>query len=92
MQENEARNRNTSIRLARRFWNFGTDGAQILVFCQQLIQTSFYPVVLVTRTGEREIGSVSGRLPDTLGELEYMKPLCAYTLVTAEQLQARVTP
>ena len=31
-------------------------------FCGQLIQTSFYPGILVSRTGEREIGSVSGRV------------------------------
>ena len=71
------------------FWNRRSSN---LSFCQQLTQTSFYPVVLVTLTGEREICSVSGRLPDATGELEYMKTLCAYTLVTAEQLQARVTP
>ena len=41
-------------------------------FCGQLIQTYFYPGVLVTRTGEREIGSVPGRLPDNPGELAYM--------------------
>ena len=29
--------------------------------------------ILVTRTGEREIGSVSGRLPDNPRELAYMK-------------------
>ena len=34
---------------------------KILVFCWQLIQTSFHPGVLVTRTGEREIGFVPGR-------------------------------
>ena len=35
---------------------------KILVFCGQLIQTSFYAGVLVTHTGEQKIGSVSGRI------------------------------
>ena len=52
--------------------NFGIYGAWILVFCGQLIQTSFYPGVLVTRTGEREIGSVSGRVGIyTIARLKY---------------------
>ena len=33
------------------------------------IQSRFYPGDLVTRTGDREIRSVSGRLPDYPGEL-----------------------
>ena len=33
---------------------------------------SFYPGDLMTRTGEREICSVSGRLPDNPGELARM--------------------
>ena len=68
LQENEARNWNTSTR-SQWFWNFGTYEAEILVFCGQLIQTSFYPGVLVTHTGEWVIGSVSGWLMDNPEEL-----------------------
>ena len=50
------------------FWNIWSLN---LSFCGQLIKTSSYPGVLVTRTGEQEIGSVSGRLPDNPGELAY---------------------
>ena len=52
-QENEARNRNTSIRsqMILKFWNKRRLNCN---FCGQLIQTSFYPRVLVTRAGERE--------------------------------------
>ena len=39
------------------------------IFCGQLIQTSFYPGVLVTHTGEWEIGSASGWLGDNPEEL-----------------------
>ena len=68
LQENEARNWNTSTR-SQWFWNFGTYEAEILVFCGQLIQTSFYPGVLVTHMGEWVIGSVSGWLMDNPEEL-----------------------
>ena len=69
-QENEARNHYTSIRsqMILEFWNIWSLN---LSFCGQLIKTSSYPGVLVTRTGEQEIGSVSGRLPDNPGELAY---------------------
>ena len=33
------------------------------------VQSGFYPGDLVTRTGDREIRSASGRLPDNPGEL-----------------------
>ena len=36
------------------------------------VQSRFYPGDLVTRTGDREIRSVSGRLPDYPGELACM--------------------
>ena len=69
-QENEARNHYTSIRsqMILEFWNIWSLN---LSFCGQLIKTSSYPGVLVTRTGEQEIGSVSGRLPNNPGELAY---------------------
>ena len=58
-------NRNTGIRsqMILELWNIWSLNLSFF-FCGQLIQTSFYPGVLVTRTGEREIGSVSGRLPN----------------------------
>ena len=36
------------------------------------VQSHFYPSDLVTSTGDQEIHSVSGRLPDYLGELACM--------------------
>ena len=36
------------------------------------VQSRFYPVHLVTHTGDREIRSVSGTLPDYPGELACM--------------------
>ena len=36
------------------------------------VQSRFYPGDLMTRTGDREIRSVSGRLPDNPGELACM--------------------
>ena len=36
------------------------------------VQSRFYPGDLMTRTGDREIRSVSGRLPDNPGELASM--------------------
>ena len=36
------------------------------------VQSRFYPGDLVTHTGDQEIRSVSGRLPDYLGELACM--------------------
>ena len=37
------------------------------------VQSRFYPGDLMTRTGDREIRSVSGRLPDNPGELACME-------------------
>ena len=37
------------------------------------VQSRFYPGDLMTRTGDREIRSVSGRLPDNPGELARMR-------------------
>ena len=39
---------------------------------EQSLQSRFYPGDLMTRTGDREIRSVSGRLPDNAGELACM--------------------
>ena len=63
--------RNTSIRswMILKFWNIWS-----LVFCGQLIQTSFYPGILVICTGGPEIGSVSRRLWNNPRELAYMIP------------------
>ena len=36
------------------------------------VQSHFYPRDLVTRTGDQEIRSVSGRLPEYFGELACM--------------------
>ena len=52
------------------FLDFGKIRVKILVHCIELeIQSRFYPGDLVTRAGDREIRSVSGRLPDNPGEL-----------------------
>ena len=51
---------------------FGNIWSLNLSFCGKLIQTSSYLGVLVTCMQELEIGSVTGRLPDNPGELEYM--------------------
>ena len=57
-QENEARNRNTSIR-SQMIWGFWNMRSLNLSFCVQLSQLPFYPRVLVTRTTEP---GESGRL------------------------------
>ena len=41
------------------------------------VQSRFYPGDLMTRTGDREIRSVSGRLPDNSGELACMQLVSA---------------
>ena len=47
--------------------NLGT--GRSLTYRGARIQSRFYPGDCVTRTGDREIRSVSGRLPDYPGEL-----------------------
>ena len=64
-QENEARNHDISVR-SQVILEFCNIWSLNLSFCGQLIQTFFYLGVLVTCAGEREIGSVSGRLLDNL--------------------------
>ena len=49
-----------------KFWNIWSLNLNFLCATDP---TFFYPGVLVIHTGEREIGSVSGRLPDNPGEL-----------------------
>ena len=44
----------------------------MLAYSGAKAQSRFYPGDLVTRTGDREIHSVSGRLPDYPGELACM--------------------
>ena len=44
----------------------------MLAYSGAKVQSRFYPGDLVTRTGDREIRSVSGRLPDYPGELVCM--------------------
>ena len=46
----------------------------MLAYSGAKVQSRFYPGDLVTRTGDREIRSVSGRLPDYPGELACMYP------------------
>ena len=50
----------------------GTFGDRTLAYSGAKAQSRFYPGDLVTRTGDREIHSVSGRLPDYPGELACM--------------------
>ena len=49
-----------------------TLGDRTLAYSGAKVQSRFYPGDLVTRTGDREIRSVSGRLPDYPGELACM--------------------
>ena len=44
----------------------------MLAYSGAKVQSRFYPRDLVTRTGDRETRSVSGRLPDYPGELACM--------------------
>ena len=46
------------------------------------VQSRFYPGDLMTRTGDREIRSVSGRLPDNPGELARMQPMRLFLVGT----------
>ena len=48
---------------------------------EQSLQSRFYPGDLMTRTGDREIRSVSGRLPDNAGELACMNCLCVKDVI-----------
>ena len=41
----------------------------MLAYCGAEVRIRFYPGDLVTRRGDREIRSVSGRLPDYPGEV-----------------------
>ena len=54
------------------FWIQGKFVVKILAKCREKIQSRFYPGDVAARMGDREICSVSGRLPDNLGELAYM--------------------
>ena len=59
----------------KRVWkksNFFNLGIQFELPMGQRLQSRFYPGDLMTRTGDREIRSVSGRLPDNAGELACM--------------------
>ena len=49
-----------------------TFGDRTLAYSGAKVQSRFYPGDLVTRKGDREIRSVSGRLPDYPGELACM--------------------
>ena len=49
-----------------------TYGDRTLAYSGAKVQSHFYPGDLVTRTGNREIRSLSGRLPDYPGELACM--------------------
>ena len=49
-----------------------TFGDRLLAYSGAKVQSRFYPGNLVTRAGDREIRSVSGRLPDYPGELSCM--------------------
>ena len=48
----------------------------MLAYSDAKVQSRFYPGDLVTRTGDREIRSVSGRLPDYPGELVALVLIC----------------
>ena len=50
-------------------FSFGKFGDGTFAYSGARIQSRFYPGDCVTRTGDREIRSVSGRLPDYPGEL-----------------------
>ena len=51
------------------FLNLWNIWVEILAYYAKNAPSRFYPGDLVTRTGDREIRSVSGRLPDNPGEL-----------------------
>ena len=51
------------------FLNLWNIIVEILAYYVKKAPSRFYPGDLVTRTGDREIRSVSGRLPDNPGEL-----------------------
>ena len=53
----------------RNCFDLGTFGDRTLAYSDAKVQSRFYPGDLVIRTGDREIRSVSGRLPDYQGEL-----------------------
>ena len=56
------------------------NGGKILANSREKIQSCFYPGDVVTCMGDREIRSVSGRLPDNPGELAYMPLHLGYCL------------
>ena len=56
----------------RNYFHCGTFEVKTLPHSSAKVQSRFYPGDLVTRTGDREIHSVSGRLPDYPGELACM--------------------
>ena len=59
----------TGIWKTELFWILGKFGVKIVAYCREKIESRFYPGDLVTHTGDLEVCSVSGRLPDNPGEL-----------------------
>ena len=53
----------------------------MLAYSGAKVQSRFYPGDLVTRMGDGEICSVSGRLPDYPGELASMKVSQTQTII-----------
>ena len=54
------------------FLNLWNIWVEILAYYTNKTPSRFYPGGLATRTGDREIRSVSGRLPDNPGELAWV--------------------
>ena len=63
------------------FFDKCTFGDRTLAYSGEGVQSRFYPGDLVTRTGDREIRSESGTLPDYPGELGNRKDICLQALL-----------
>ena len=70
--KNASRNGEVSLK-NRNCYDKGTFGDRTSAYSGVKVQSRCYPGELVTRTGDREIRSVSGRLPDYPGELACMQ-------------------
>ena len=70
--KNCVKKRRVELKKKRNCFGKGTFGDRTLAYSGAKVQSRFYPGDLVTHTGDREIHSVSGRLPDYPGELACM--------------------
>ena len=66
-------NRYANAAMTQYFLNLWNIWVEILAYCTNNTPNRFHPGGLVTRTGDREIHSGFGRLPDNPGELAWVE-------------------